>query len=57
MDPAMAAAVAAALHLHLAGAAVSPVLKPSGSAPGSWSLQGRAQMMAERLLVFNRKNH
>jgi len=57
MDPAMAAAVAAALHLHLAGAEESQVLKPAGSAPGSWSLQGRAQMMAERLLVFNRKNH
>jgi hypothetical protein len=56
MDPAMAAAVAAALHLHLAEAEVSQVLETSGSASSSWSLHGRAQMMAERLLVFNRKN-
>ncbi len=56
MEPAAAAAVAAALHLHLAGADPSPVRNLSGSQPGGWALQGRAQIMAERLLVFNRKN-
>jgi hypothetical protein len=56
-DPA-AAAVAIALHLHLAGAQAPQVMDLSGGghAPGSWTLHGRAQMMAERLLVFNRKN-
>jgi hypothetical protein len=56
MDPAAAAAVAAALHLHLEREEASPVLDLSGSASGSWTLHGRAQIMEERLLVFNRKN-
>jgi hypothetical protein len=56
MDPAAAAAVAVALHLHLAGAEAPPVLDLSGSPPGSWTLDGRSQMMAERLLVYNRQN-
>ena len=56
MDPAAAAAVAAALHLHLTGAEARPTLDLSGPPPGSWALHGRAQMMAERVLVFNRKN-
>jgi hypothetical protein len=56
MDPAAAAAVAAALHLHLAGSQTSPILDLSGPLRGSWALHGRAQMMAERMLVFNRKN-
>ena len=56
LDPAAAAAVAMALHLHLGGAQTPPVMDLSGPSPGSWSLHGRAQMMAARLLVFNRKN-
>jgi len=56
LDPAAAAAVAIALHLHLGGAHAPPVMDLSGPPPGSWALQGRAQMMAARLLVFNRKN-
>lgn len=57
MEPAAAAAVAVALHLHLAGAEAeaSPVSDLSGPSPDSWTLHGRAQMMAERMLVFNRK--
>jgi len=57
LDPAAAAAVAIALHLHLAGVHAPPVMDLSGPPPGSWTLYGRAQMMAARLLVFNRKNH
>ena len=56
LEPAAAAAVAVALHLHLAGAEVAPAMDLSGPSPGSWTLHGRAQMMAERMLVFNRKN-
>jgi hypothetical protein len=56
LDPAAAAAVAIALHLHLAGAQAPPVMDLSGPSPGSWTLHGRAQMMAARLLVFNHKN-
>jgi len=55
-DPAAAAAVAVALHLHLTGAQARSAVDLSGSPPGSWALHGRAQMMAERLQVFNRKN-
>jgi hypothetical protein len=57
LDPAAAAAVAMALHLHLGGAQAPPVMDLSGSPPGPWTLHGRAQMMAARLLVFNRKHH
>lgn len=57
LEPAAAAAVAIALHLHLADAQAAQVMDLSGGpAPGSWTLHGRAQMMAERLLVFNRNN-
>jgi len=56
LDPAAAAAVAMALHLHLGGAPAPLVMDPSGLPPGSWTLHGRAQMMAARLLVFNRRN-
>jgi len=56
LDPAAAAAVAMALHLHLGGGQAPPVMDLSGPPPGSWTLHGRAQMMAARLLVFNRKN-
>jgi hypothetical protein len=56
MDPATAAAVAAALHLHLTGAEASSALNQAGSSPGAWTLHGRAQIMADRLPVFNRKH-
>jgi hypothetical protein len=56
LEPAAAAAVAVALHLHLAGAEAAPAMDLPGPSPGSWALHGRAQMMAERMLVFNRKN-
>jgi hypothetical protein len=56
MEPAAAAAVAVALHLHLAGAEAAQVSDLSGPSPGSWTQHGRAQIMAERMLVFNRKN-
>jgi hypothetical protein len=57
LDPAAAAAVAMALHLHLGGAQAPLVTDLSGSPPDSWTLHGRAQMMAARLLAFNRKHH
>ena len=57
LDPAAAAAVAIALHLHLGGVQAPPVMDLSGPPSGSWTLHGRAQMMAARLLVFDRKNH
>jgi hypothetical protein len=56
MEPAAAAAVAVALHLHLAGAEAAPAVDLSGPTPGSWTQHGRAQMMADRMLVFIRKN-
>jgi hypothetical protein len=55
LDPAAAAAGGIALHLHLGGSQAPPVMDLSGPPPGFWTLHGRAQMMAERLLVFNRK--
>jgi hypothetical protein len=56
LDPSAAAAVAVALHLHLAGAPASSRPVVAGPAAGSWVLHGRARMMADRLLVFNRQN-
>jgi len=53
----MAAAIATALHMHLAGLrSAAPIPYPSKQ-PGSWAQQGRQQIMGERMLKINRNKH
>ena len=56
LEPAAAAAVAVALHLYLTGSDAPSALELSGPPPDFWTQQGRARIMSERLLVFNRAN-
>lgn len=54
IHPKMAAAIAVALHLHFSGSPPSESMQVSHLRPTAWTQQGRAQIMSERLLMYNR---
>jgi hypothetical protein len=54
IDPATAAAVAVALHLHFSALQKPYCMDLSRPALTSWTLQGREQIMGDRFLTFNR---
>ena len=54
INPEMATAIAVALHLHFSGLRSSAPMHVSRLRPTAWTQQGRAQIMSERLLMYNR---
>lgn len=54
INPEMATAVAVALHLHFSGSRASDPMHLSSLRSTAWSQQGRAQIMGERSLMYNR---